>query len=289
LLPGRHLGLVPPTEFSNREKVVEKLNEIAVNYLDIERIIEIASDVSELETTSSASPEETTAQVRIGYFDDAVFTFYYPENLEALRKHGAQLVPVSSLADSTLPEIDALYIGGGFPETHASRLVENRSLMESVKSAAVRGLPIYAECGGLIYLCRSLKWNNSQFPMAGVFPIDLEMRIRPVGHGYTVFQADGSNPYFEVGAVIKGHEFHYSGVVSEIPESMSCLKVDTGVGLGNHRDGLIANRTLACYTHIHADGAKGWAAKMIEAARQYGEGTPGHLPGGNNRPAANHV
>jgi len=285
LLPGRHLGLVPPTEFPKRDEIAERLAKMAADYLDLDRIIEIASGAAALTAGDLAPSDKAAAKVKIGYFDDAVFTFYYPENLEALQRCGAQLVPVSSLADSDLPEIDALYIGGGFPETHASRLVENRSLMESVRSAAERGLPIYAECGGLIYLCRSLKWNETLYPMAGVFPIDLEMRLRPVGHGYTRLEVDQPNPYFEVGAVITGHEFHYSGVVTDSPESSSCMTVKTGVGLGRGRDALLINRTLACYTHIHADGVKGWAPAMVAAALDYASGASGNASGGYGRPA----
>jgi cobyrinic acid a,c-diamide synthase len=289
LLPGRHLGLVPPTEFPDRAGTEARLAEIADRYLDLDRILEIAEKVVALPAEEIEPLPTPAGRVKIGYFDDAVFTFYYPENLEALKAHGAQLVPVSSLADSTLPEIDALYIGGGFPETHAGRLVENRSLMESVKSASLRGMPIYAECGGLIYLCRSLKWNDVIHPMAGVFPVDLEMNIKPVGHGYAIAKVDRANPYFEIGSVITGHEFHYSGVVSEIPDAMSCLTVQTGVGLGGRRDGLLQDRTMACYMHIHADGVKGWAAAMVAAAGQYASGTAVDSNRSDNRPAANHV
>lgn len=285
LLPGRHLGLVPPAEFPGRDKMTDRLVGIATDYLDLDSIIKIAAEAADLVSDDITPPDNIAPKVRIGYFDDAVFTFYYPENLEALQRSGADLVPVSSLADSCLPEIDALYIGGGFPETHASRLVENRSLMESVKSAAKRGLPIYAECGGLIYLCRSLKWNDTLYPMAGVFPVDLEMRIRPVGHGYNLLEVDGPNPYFEAGAVIKGHEFHYSGVISGLTESSSCMMVKTGIGLGHGRDALLYNRTLACYAHIHADGVKGWAPAMVAAALEYGSGTSGNASGDYGRPA----
>ena len=284
LLPGRHLGLVTPEEFPAREEIEVRLAQIAADYLDIDHILRIAEEVPELNAGGIAPQETVPAQVRIGYFKDSVFTFYYPENLEALRQCGAELVPVSSLADSSLPEINALYIGGGFPETHADRLVENRSLMESVKTAAENGLPIYAECGGLIYLCRSLKCNSTLYPMAGVFPVDLEMRAKPVGHGYARLQIDRNNPFFIRDKVINGHEFHYSEVVSEIPEEWSCMSVRTGVGLGGGRDGLLANRTLACYTHIHADSVRDWAAAMIAAAKRPGANAPCLSSGGCDHP-----
>jgi cobyrinic acid a,c-diamide synthase len=208
-------------------------------------------------------------RVKIGYFKDSVFTFYYPENLEALEANGAKLVPISSLTDASLPEVDALYIGGGFPETHAERLVQNRSLMKSVEKQALDGLPIYAECGGLMYLSRSLTRNGVVYPMAGLFGIDLSMHRKPMGHGYASIRIDEPNPFFAVGSSFRGHEFHYSGPLEGSSAPKSCMKVETGVGLGGARDGLIRANTLACYTHIHADGVKNWASAMVSRASEH--------------------
>jgi len=269
LLPGRHLGLVPPTEFPTNDRIVGKLIEIADRYLDLEGIENMARTAPEIAGGSAQPVPSSDARVTIGYFSDSVFTFYYPENLEALQRCGARLIPVSSLADSALPDIDALYIGGGFPETHARRLTDNRSLMASVTDASARGLPIYAECGGLVYLCRSLTWKDTTYPMAGVFPIDLIMQPKPVGHGYTLGEIDAENSYFPVGTVIKGHEFHYSGLASGSEMPAGCLKLMSGTGLGNKRDGLVAGETMACYTHIHADGVGQWAPAMIANAERY--------------------
>ncbi len=277
LLPGRHLGLIPPTEFSPRDVIAEHLIEIAEQYLDLDRITEIARSAPELPEFMAEPVSSAEARVRVGYFADSVFTFYYPENLEALQRCGATLAPISSLTDSALPEVDALYIGGGFPETHAERLAGNRSLMASVKDASVRGLPIYAECGGLIYLCRSLEWQGATYPMSGVFPIDLRMHARPAGHGYTLAEIDAENPYFELGAVIKGHEFHYSGVAGSSDVPIGCMNMLTGTGLGNKRDGLVAGATMACYTHIHADGTREWAPAMIDLAERFARRRQGGL------------
>jgi cobyrinic acid a,c-diamide synthase len=269
LLPGRHLGLVPPAEFAGCEQILDRLHEIASSYLNLDQIRELSSSAPSLGRTEIQPISSTGKRVTIGYFADSVFTFYYPENLEALQRCGANLVPISSLADSILPEIDALYIGGGFPETHAQRLADNRSLMASVKDASERGLPIYAECGGLIYLSRSLRRKDSTYPMAGVFPIDLSMHEKPVGHGYTLAEIDAENPYFPAGTVIKGHEFHYSGITTEPDRPLGCMKMLTGVGVHGKRDGLVNNATLACYTHIHADGVKEWAPAVIANAERY--------------------
>ncbi len=271
IIPGRHLGLIPPAEYMARGSVIDKLCEIAESYLNLDTIVDIAKQAGPLQVSLPQAPKTVAPKVKIGYFKDSVFTFYYPENLEALEAHGAELVPVSSLADSTLPEIDALYIGGGFPETHAEQLTLNRSLMESVKAASDNNLPIYAECGGLIYLCRSLLWKDKKYRMAGVFPVDLEMSVKPVGHGYAEMTVDSANPYFPEDLTLKGHEFHYSGAADTSDSTLSCLRMGKGVGLGEHRDGLISKNTMACYTHIHASGVPEWAQAVVEKALAFSQ------------------
>lgn len=269
LIPARHLGLVTPSEMNPGSDLESRLEEIADEHLDIGNLIRIANSAPPLHTPVKHYPAEIQPEVRIGYFRDSVFTFYYPENLDALRANGADLIPISSLQEKSLPDIDALYIGGGFPETHAESLARNRPMMESVKKAADGGLPIYAECGGLIYLSKSLISNESRFPMAGIFPIDLKMHTRPVGHGYTLSSVDRNNPFFEIGLNIRGHEFHYSGPMVGLRKDETCMKVESGVGLGNCSDGLLYKNTLACYTHIHADGVRDWAPSMVSLAKDF--------------------
>ncbi|MBU8932621.1 MAG: hydrogenobyrinic acid a,c-diamide synthase (glutamine-hydrolyzing) [candidate division Zixibacteria bacterium] len=268
LIPGRHLGLVTPAEYDADSSLTDRLVEIAERYLDVDALTEIAMTAAPLESPSEVKEVKTSRQVRIGVFRDSVFTFYYPENLEALESCGAELVPISSLVDHELPDIDGLYIGGGFPETHAERLTANRSLMQSVRKAALGGLPVYAECGGLIYLCRSLMWRKQTYPMAGVFDIDLEMHEKPFGHGYTELLIDRANPFFNIGAVLKGHEFHYTGPDSALKADAGCAAMTRGSGLGNSRDGLMVKNTLALYTHLHALGVKDWARAMVSRASE---------------------
>lgn len=270
IIPARHLGLVTPSEYNPDPDLDTRLEEIADEHLDIGNLIKIADSAPPLYSPVKHYPAETQPDVRIGYFKDSVFTFYYPENLDALRANGADLIPVSSLQEKSLPDIDALYIGGGFPETHAERLVQNSSMMESVRKAAEGGMPVYAECGGLIYLSKSLAVNGSRYPMAGLFPIELKMHARPVGHGYTFSRVDRQNPFFKIGLNIKGHEFHYSGPMVDLNRDETCMKVESGVGVGYCRDGLLYKNTLACYMHIHADGVKDWAPSMVSLARGHG-------------------
>jgi cobyrinic acid a,c-diamide synthase len=141
--------------------------------------------------------------------------------------------------------------------------------MESVKKAATEGLPVYAECGGLIYLARSLNYGGRSYPMSGVYPIVLSMHAKPVGHGYTSVRVDSPNPFYEEGTAIRGHEFHYTGPTEGLGDITSCMAVESGVGLGEARDGMVIHNTLACYTHVHAGGAKDWAFSVIKRAAEF--------------------
>jgi len=269
VIPGRHLGLVPPTEFTPGAIELETALRGAASYLDIDAILRIAAHAAPLPPATPDRRRVTAARARVGYFGDDVFTFYYPENLEALEAAGAEVVRVSSTDDPALPPVDALYIGGGFPETHAQALSRNRSMMTSVREAALAGLPVYAECGGLIYLARSLTWRGTRFPMAGLFPVDLLMHDKPVGHGYTLARIDRPNPFYAVGDAIRGHEFHYSGCADGAPGADTCMAMETGTGLGGRRDGLVVANAFASYTHVHADSTGAWAPAIVQRAAAY--------------------
>lgn len=270
LMPSRHLGLITPSEHKEADRGIEISSKLVDENLDIQEIIKIAESAPELTNLSVYNSSIIPSKVRIAWFKDRVFTFYYPENLEMLERCGAELVPVSSVDDKALPEnIDGLYIGGGFPETNADSIVGNKSMMESVKEASEYGLPIYAECGGLIYLSRSLNYNDRSYNMAGVFGIDLKMNEKPSGHGYAIVKIDKENPFFETGIELKGHEFHYSDPICWNVEIMSCMAVQRGTGAWNKRDGLIYKNTFATYVHIHALTNPKWAEKFVKIAFDY--------------------
>ncbi|MFZ1984277.1 MAG: cobyrinic acid a,c-diamide synthase, partial [Desulfatitalea sp.] len=199
------------------------------------------------------------------------FQFYYPENLEALVHAGADLVVTSPLFEDNLPEVDGLYIGGGFPETHAARLAKNVTYREQIKHLADQGLPIYAECGGLMYLGQELVLEEGTFPMAGVLPISFGFSKRPQGHGYTVVQVDRANPFYAIGQTLRGHEFHYSSVLKGTggDSLATAFKMERGSGLLDGRDALCRHNVLATYTHIHALGTPQWAPALVAKAREY--------------------
>ncbi len=268
--PGRHLGLVPPQEHPMAEEAINTAAEIIEKYIDLDKLLQLANEAEAINVSKLPQLMKKTAFVKIGVIRDSAFQFYYPENLEALRRAGTELIEFSALKEKRLPPMDALYIGGGFPETHAQYLAKNVSLRESIKEAAERGLPIYAECGGLMYLGKKLIWQDKEYPMVGLLPISIGVRKRPQGHGYTIMEVDRPNPYFPLGQILKGHEFHYS-YVSEWTDSSAYLafKVRRGYGIDSERDGLCYKNVLATYTHLHALGTKDWVSALIGQAKKY--------------------
>jgi cobyrinic acid a,c-diamide synthase len=268
VFPQRHLGITPGPEHERADLALATLAARAEKYLDLEKLQAIMAGLN------YCSPRQATAskrqKVRIGVVRDAAFQFYYQENLEALVEAGGDLVEVNALTASELPEIDALYIGGGFPETSVKELAANQSFLASVKNKAEQGLPVYAECGGLIYLGRDLEVDGRKYRLADIFPVGFSLKRKPQAHGYTNLQVTADNPFYPVGARIKGHEFRYSRV-EEWPDDpeMLALRVDRGVGFAGKRDGLVYKNVLALYTHIHALGTPQWAAGLVGAARRY--------------------
>ena len=282
--PERHMGLVPTPEHAWAQDSVDMAATTAKKYLDLEGLLAIARQEKSLEATDETPlhpmkngvakeitvPLSSSDQPRIGVIRDGAFQFYYPENLEALEAAGAEVVIMSALADNRLPKLDGLYIGGGFPETHAQILADNKGFRDDLRYVAEQGLPIYAECGGLMYLGESLVLDDGTYPMAGVLPLVFQFSKKPQGHGYSVLQVTRHNPFFEAGTEIRGHEFHYSSVLEwrGKPEDLA-FKMVRGGGLDGNGDGICYKNTLATYTHIHALGTPSWAPAMVKASRDW--------------------
>lgn len=275
--PERHMGLVPSQEHGWASHSIRTAGAVVKEHVDLDRLFRLAQPVSDSSAwddsrTFSGVMQEREDRVRIGFFRDAAFQFYYPENLEALEDAGAELIAINSLEDATLPDIDALYIGGGFPETHAAALVGNAGLREDIRRAAHGGLPIYAECGGLMYLGEALVLDGSAYPMCGVFPVRFGFSEKPQGHGYVRVEVTGENPFYPKGLCIRGHEFRYSRV-EFIEDNYPCaFSMKRGVGIAKRQDGLVFRNTLAAYTHIHAMGTPEWAPAMVTQARNFRSG-----------------
>ncbi len=272
----RHMGLVPPQEHGSASGAIDDVTRAVEENVEGERLWEIACDAPPIEQTLWTDRDPVSAppiRPRIGVIRDTAFQFYYPENLEELSRQGGRIIEISALDCSELPDVDALYIGGGFPETHAGLLARNESFRKSIRERAGAGLPIYAECGGLMYLGESLVVAGKTYPMAGVLPATFGIERRPQGHGYTICEVDSPNPFFEPGLIFKGHEFHYSRVLNWNKElARLVFKMKRGQGFEENRDGLCIHNCLATYTHIHALGTPEWAHALIQKAVTYCQG-----------------
>ncbi|HEX7670101.1 MAG TPA: cobyrinate a,c-diamide synthase [Polyangiaceae bacterium] len=267
-LPSRHLGLVPVAEHPRSEEMLERAADLIDAHVDVEALLAVASGAPRLEAQPAKprlAPVGTRA--RIGVARDVAFSFYYPENLEALEEAGAELVFVSPLADESLPSLDAFYVGGGFPEIYAARLAGNRGFRADLRRRIAEGMPVWGECGGLMYLAQQLVVDGVGHPMVGALPIVVEQTSRPEGHGYVAARADAPNPFLGEGSAIRGHEFHYSRVNRTTLPFQTILAIDRGVGVGDGRDGIQIARAVATYTHLHALGTPEWAPAMVRAAR----------------------
>ena len=275
IFPQRHLGVTPHQEHDGALQVGDTLADMATRYIDLEVVQNLMVEssgstvpVGDAGVLSGLAGEDE--KLRVGVLKDAAFQFYYPDNLEALVAQGAELVEIDALTADTLPELDGLYIGGGFPETSARQLSANTSFRAAVRQAAADGLPIYAECGGLIYLGESIMLDGTEYPLAGVFPVRFGLAKKPQAHGYTVLQVTGPNPFYPAGLEIKGHEFRYSTVADWPGDATAlALTMKRGVGFAQGADGLVYNNVLALYTHIHAAATPQWAPALVGRAREY--------------------
>ena len=270
-LPERHLGLVPPQESGSMDQLEQNLLRLVEDRLDLDALLSIARNAPQFETFAEELPSLPDAHgLRVGYLKDSAFSFYYPENLEELERAGAELIRIPALEATELPaDLHALYIGGGFPETHATKLSENRGFLESLRRACEAGLPVYAECGGLMLLARNLAWKGTHYSMAGVFPFDVEVFARPQGHGYSELQVDAQNPFFPAGTVLRGHEFHYSRIAGDSQQPDTACAVLRGTGCLAGRDFAVTRNVLAGYTHLHAIATPEWTRGMVTAAREF--------------------
>ena len=266
VFPERHLGLVPVAEHDSVHTSVAQNIEIAKQYLDLDRIMEVAHSAEPLASSGDGITNSDSKIARIGIVRDPSFTFYYPENVEALESAGAEIIYINSISEGVLPDIDGLYIGGGFPECYAQQLEHNGLLRQAIRQSADAGMPVYAECGGLMYLGRTLKWHNKEYNMCGVFPFDVVVEQKPQGHGYACMKVVQENPFFSVDTLIKGHEFHHSRVINIDPQAKFAYEVIRGHGIDGKHDGMVYRNSFATYNHIHALAHPEWAKRFIHHA-----------------------
>jgi cobyrinic acid a,c-diamide synthase len=271
----RHLGLIPSNEAQAARARVDEIAQGIAAQVDLDRLLAVAREAPPwprgLTPVGDAPARPGGQLVRVGIARDAAFGFYYPGDLEALGAAGAQLVPFDALHDRRLPQVDGLFIGGGFPETHMDALAANAELRADVRKAIEGGLPAYAECGGLMYLARGIEWKGRRAEMVGAVPADIVMHARPVGRGYVHLRETGRSPWPQGPArdapPIRAHEFHYSSVENLPPGVEFAYEVERGHGIDGRHDGIVRKNLLASYAHLRDVAGNHWARRFVDFVR----------------------
>jgi len=271
-VPERHLGLRGAAEQTEDGQMTafSALASLAENYLDLdalfnlERGLEI-DGVGPARVTASSS----TDTVRIGVASDDAFSFYYEDNLDMLREQGAEIVRFSPLHDASLPpDLDALYLGGGYPELHAEKLSGNRQMLEQIRAFTASGKPVYAECGGMLYLSENLTLQDgSTHKMAGVLPLSMEMTNKLVQFGYVTVEFTDDCLLGRAGTVVRGHSFHYSQVKSQSKIATS-YRAQYSMSGKEEWEGFRQGSLLASYIHLHLRSNPAMAENFVSAVRQ---------------------
>jgi cobyrinic acid a,c-diamide synthase len=272
----RHLGLMPDRELDDAQQRVQAMGRLIAGQVDLDRVLELARTRTQADAAivvPAAAQASARAPLRIGIARDKAFGFYYPDDLAALQAEGAELVPIDTLADARLPAtLDGLFIGGGFPELFMAELEANVSLRTGLHRAIVDGLPVYAECGGLMYLARTLNWNGRSAQMVGAIPGDVVMHDRPVGRGYVRIEETADFPWPGDGGggepvVRLGHEFHHSSLENLDPGVRFAYRVQRGHGIDGERDGVCVHNLLASYAHLRHTGGNDWPQRFMAFVR----------------------
>ncbi|WP_455221522.1 cobyrinate a,c-diamide synthase [Kaarinaea lacus] len=264
----RHLGLIPSNELNEAQKRIEVLGERIAQQVDLDHLIDIANKAKfSFHAEPTQQPEfQLPDSCRIGIARDAAFGFYYPGDLEAFEKAGAELVYFDTLTDKALPPVDGLFIGGGFPETQMTALEVNNTMRQSIRDAIETGMPVYAECGGLMYLTRSLSWQGQRCEMVGAIPADTVMHEKPRGRGYVKIQETANHPWPTVENVspdIAAHEFHYSSL-ENVNDVKFAYTVRRGTGIDGDHDGIVYKNVLGCYAHLRDVDQNHWVRRFLQ-------------------------
>lgn len=267
----RHLGLIPSNETSAADARIEAIAKAVAAHLDLEALLRLgAPQPAAPKASPAASSGEEGPPLRLALARDQAFAFHYAEDLDTLRAHRVELLPFDTLRDARMPEADGLWLAGGFPEMFMRELEANAPLRADVAARIRQGLPTYAECGGLMYLCRRLRWGERSAAMLGVLPADAVMTERPVGRGYVRLRMTGAHFLATpAGAEVAGHEFHHSTLEDLPAHWTAAYTVERGHGIDGIRDGFVLGNLLAAYAHRRGSGAHGWILPFIEQMRSW--------------------
>ncbi len=283
LAPERHLGLMPPNESGAAEGKIAALCEVVQRGTEIDALLEIAARAvapPPPQPPADAGGALAGPAVRIGVARDAAFGFYYADDLEALTAAGAELVFFDALQDARLPDMDGLFLGGGFPEMRMAQLQANSALRAEIRAAGEAGLPIYAECGGLMYLARRIRWKGEEAQMVGLIPGDVQMHSHPQGRGLVQLRPTAHLPWSATGSagqggqgepLIRAHEFHHASLENLPEKARFAFDVLRGVGIGGGKDGFVIHNVLAGFAHLRATEQSPWARGFVDFVRRQKE------------------
>lgn len=268
----RHLGLMPSNESTESTARIEALGAAIESQVDLDKLLVLSqSEPLKAMEQSTASAFPAAEKVKIGIAQDRAFGFYYADDLEALVAAGAEIIPFDTTQDARLPQVDALFIGGGFPEVFAAELEANSSMRTDIREAIESGMPVYAECGGLMYLARQISYKGSTHAMVGAIPGDVLMHDKPIGRGYVHLAENQLHPWpraSEKENMIKAHEFHYSSLENLPPDARFVYRVARGHGIDGKQDGYLRHNLLASYAHLRSAGSCSWATRFVNFIRQ---------------------
>lgn len=262
----RHLGLTTPGDVAGPAKVLAELGRRAELALDLDAIMALARGAPGL-PAPPAPAAARVADVTIAVARDAAFGFTYPDDLEALARAGARLEFFSPMTDTRLPEADAIWLPGGFPEAHLEALSANAPMRAAICAAAAAGVPIHAECGGLMYLTRAISFGGERAEMVGVIPAETAMRERAQGRGLVVVEPLGAGLWTNFPGPIAAHEFHHAALVGLPADTRFAWRVRRGEGIDGAHDGIVIGNVLASFTHLRNTAACDWAARFVAFAR----------------------
>ncbi|MGV6809065.1 MAG: cobyrinate a,c-diamide synthase [bacterium] len=268
----RHLGLMPSNEQQQAQQQIQRIADLVEQQVDLSRLIQMSHSAPPAPPYHYAPAKPCHApKRRIGICRDAAFAFYYPSDLIALERAGAELITIDTLHDSHLPALDGLFIGGGFPETQMQTLSANQSLRQHIKQAIENGLPCYAECGGLMYLAENIVWQGQSVPMVGVIPANAVMCERPQGRGYIRLKETVNMPWATqpntTSTIIQAHEFHYSRLENLREKGTYAYEVIRGTGIDGRHDGWVYKNLLASYAHLRDTSQYHWAQRFMDFVR----------------------
>lgn len=268
----RHLGLTTPCELSERNAKIDCLKRAVIDGVDLDRFIALANNPSASIAKSHGKPHAARGDIRLGVARDAALNFYYADDLEALERAGAELIFFNTLTDERLPDVDGLFLGGGFPETQMAALEANTGLRNDIRNAAKNGLPIYAECGGMMYLCRTISWRGECREMVGALPFDAVMHAKPQGRGLVRLEETGASPWPLSGArnapaTICAHEFHHAALEKGPKDLAYAYHVRRGHGIDGQHDGIVTRNILANFCHLRDTEMNRWAERFVTFVR----------------------